>query len=504
MITEIMKKFFDIKDKKFHKKKKNNEDYNYNYNDFALWIGQDMSNTEYAAEYQENNFNNKQYSLQSLFNSNSFFNNNAEMISCKAGEVYFTPNLYINKKYNSNAERTGDYIAFLQDIFVDIDATYIDSEQVVLNELHKALKCLNIPKPHLTIKTSKTDKEGVKLHLHFLIDPLWIYDSRKGEIDNKQNKWHFKKVANSVVQALSKELPTWKFDKKKTREETAYARVPRTTNNKTNQKVNVLEFNNDIDRYSLDDLKEIKETEKQLESVNTSDYKLSSIFKHEQVQELLEGVEEGYRNDAQVSIAYALKADNVSKEKALNILRKQNQNCSKQRADKELKATVNSVYKNNKTISAKLLADTVKRAKGKNAKTDFRIVKSVRDSVDIASRNNNIYNSKQQTIIRTLKAVLYFKRNNIKFNKTDIAKKADVKKSTIEKKQYWNKIAEILKNEFYIKLIYNSKQHSYVFICLTNENSLNLTERQLKQISYKYFNIELDSKELVVNNSPPI
>ncbi len=499
--TEFLKFFFDYNNKRHHRFNYQNENFDYNYSGFAFYTAHKfniLNDTEFKPSQHDLSEINKELVKNIIKNKNY--------------DTYFAVNRFISQKFiNQNAKKQkkvkcdNDNVASAQDLWLDVDATYIDSIEEAKKELYSILEKLDIPKPHAIINTSTTDETGVKLHIHWLLYKLWIYDSQKDRFNVKLRKQQFKKLQESLITVFKSETD-WDIDTK-SKDLSAYARVPNTINQKTNQVVKLIEFNKEK-RFNFEDFNHLKKKAFEINTENQADKKIVKLnnknveFDLTKTREfkvmVREGVKCGWRNKAQVLVAKMMFNSAVSLNKAREVIKVMNNNCEQSKNDKisnrQAVAVVNSIY-NNQAKNIKLdLAKTIFQAgTGQKVSQSFSYkILSIYDEVSASGyKSKNAYDSKKEVVMRAVVTILDFYNEDREFTKRDIAEEANVSYNNLTKKSYYSKIIDVLKKEFNIYIIYNAKQHTYLFVSITNEKQISVTDSDLKQIQLKYFDPEL-------------
>lgn len=517
-IKEFLQLFIPNK-KKFHKKQKARE--NFDITGFSMIFGFNFENNDL---YSDMKFNETALDIRKIKKHISLSDDS---------DSYFTPNLflgndYISKNLTGTSRKTSNKLCWLQDIYVDIDGTNgIKDPQKAKEKLYKALQKLGIPKPSALLKTSVSD--DVHMQIHWLIDPVWLYDSREGNIDTaKLEKW-YSNVAFALTEILENQLSDWEIDKAKTLDMTTYARLPYTYNQKTGDLVEILDINERKKRWTLNSkwIQNVVERYYHLETSRAYKVKVNKdidLLKHSQIKALLEGVGEGLRNYSQYAIALACKHDGLEQQEAIKVLLKQNKKCDPPERISKVESVVRSVYRSEKGLSSKTLAWVVSQATGEEINPDPAIFMACKDHIDIEvakNYNKGINISKQQTICRVITKVLQLVRSGATVlpGTKEIAQISNVKVNTLKK--LWSSIINILKDiglnldksaHYHHKYIVVDNAAELLHKGSSNVINLKLLKSILEQIKGEYSITEIvvqKSKEEInsfaktVANSPP-
>jgi hypothetical protein len=363
---------------------------NFNIKGFSMVLGYNFENNPYFADL---GFHEAAKDLVELDN----------LYAAEATDNYFTPNLFIGNQYDhtGRSRKASNKVCWLQDIFIDIDGTGgITDPQEAQAILYQALQELGIPKPSALVHTST--RPDVHLQVHWLIDPLWIYDNREGQIDNIQLKEWYAVVVEALGQSLATKLPDWKIDLARSRDITTYARLPYSCNQKTGQEVELLDLK--AKRWTLEDKwieNLLKCHQKQNKTFKIAINKNIELLEHPHIKILLEGVSEGYRNSAQYALALACKYDKLNLEEATEIILKQNRKCSPMERESKVRSIIKSAYRSNKGLSSIKVAEIVSDITGKEVKPDYRLFLACQNNLEIKQkRKNRGINTAREVMVR--------------------------------------------------------------------------------------------------------
>jgi len=428
-------KLFIPKQKKFHKDKKSRE--LFNVQGFSMVFGHN---------YQ----NNSDFAMLDFAETPKDLSDLDKIYIAEETDNYFTPNLFLGNNYDSGytSRKHAHKCTWIQDLFIDIDGTAgITDPSQAKEVLYQALQDLGIPKPTALIHTSTNP--DVHLQVHWLIDPLWVYDNRKGTVNNGELlSWHYN-VMSALVELLQEQLPDWEFDTTKSTDISTYARLPYSYNQKTGQLVEVLDLQDR--RWTLDDgwvtnlLKRNYENNKQKEYIKiNTDIKL---LEHPQIQILLQGVSEGYRNYAQYAIALACKHDGLSQAEAIKVLLKQNNKCIPKERKSKVIGVLKSAYRGDKGLSSKIVAQLVSDITGQEVKPDYSLFAACKEGIKVKPKaKKGIYTPKQVMIQRVIKEALELIRKGVQVlpSSKEMAQSVGVSPSSLKK--VWSDIIKILKN----------------------------------------------------------
>ena len=411
-------------------------------------------------------------------------------------ENYFTPNLFIGNQFDKTrrSRKDGQKVCWLQDIFLDIDGTGgITDPAEAQKVLYEALQDLGIPRPSALVHTSTNP--SVRLQVHWLIDPLWIYDNRQGTIDQVQLKEWYRVVVQSLAASLADKLPEWELDVARTMDITTYARLPYSYNQKTGQRVEVLDLR--AKRWVLEDkwianlVKNHYRQQGFKVAINTN----IKLLNHPQIKVLLEGVSEGYRNSAQYALALACKYDNISLKEATKIILEQNSKCEPAERESKVKSIIKSAYRSNKGLSSIRVAEIVSEITGKEVQPDSSLFLACKDSLEIKPRKKNrgIYTPKELMVRKVVKKALELIREGAKVLPSikEMAGLTGVSAGTLRSRGIWKNIIKILKT-LGLKLTKEAHyHHKYIILARAkgllkegNSNIINLDK--LKRILRAY------------------
>ncbi len=487
---KIINSYFSYKQKKYIDEEKIKK---IDFGGFATYIAN--SSKKLGIDWIEN-----QIDLKNLANyiseSNITDNIHSEVDS------YFTPNTFISKNFNKNSHRNWNYVAFINALWLDIDKTGIDNPREAKDKLYKAIEKIGLPEPHLTVKTSQNEDDGVRLQVHWLIDPLWVYDNRPNFNDflsKDRMKW-WQDVQSALIQLLDNELEDWEFDRKPT-QYNAYARMPNSVHQETNELVEVLDFQEkqrfDLQTDCFDNLKrEAKKLE--LEKRNYNSYKVVQGFKKDDInllklkqsQIILQnGVAEGYRNTAQVSVSLLCKYSGLSYMEAKEILLEFNKKCDPPEKESQILKVLKSIYKSNYGIKTEIIANLCEVITGKKQAKDIRYALASHKNCEAGTYQcQDIYDKKAVIVRKAISTILELYSYDKGFTKKQIAKEANLSYDTLKRKKYWSLIAKIIKEQFGIRLRYNRSLHRYVYVQSTSNsnNNIELFEAVLKLDNIKY------------------
>lgn len=465
-------KLFIPKKKKFHKDEKSRE--GFNVKGFSMVLGY---NYEDHPDFAALDFSEMPRDLSDL----------DKIYVAEDVDNYFTPNLFLGNNYDriGGSRKYAHKCTWIQDLFIDIDGTAgITDPTQAKEKLYQALQDLGIPKPTALIHTSTNP--DVHLQVHWLIDPLWVYDNRKETINNGELlSWHYN-VMSALVELLQEQLPDWKLDTAKSTDISTYARLPYSYNQKTGQLVEILDLQDK--RFTLDDawvtnlLKRSYGNNKQKEYMKINiDIEL---LKHPQIQVLLQGVPEGYRNYAQYAIALACKHDGLSQAEAIKVLLEQNNKCTSKERKSKVIGVLKSVYRGDKGLSSNIVAQLVSDITGQEVKPDYSLFAACKEGIRIKSKaKKGIYTPKQVMIQQVVKEALELIRKGVQVlpSSKEMAQLVGVSPSSLKK--VWSDIIKILKN-MGLQLD-NSAHHHHKYIILARAKKL------LKKAKSNIINLEV-------------
>jgi len=361
---------------------------------------------------------------------------------------YFTPNLFLGNQYDKTgrSRKQSSKVCWIQDIFVDIDGTDgITDPQEAQEVLYKALGELGIPKPSALVHTSTNP--SVRLQIHWLIDPLWIYDNRNGQIDHIQLREWYGVVVEALVQSLAAKLPNWKIDIARTRDITTYARLPYSYNQKTGERVEVLDIR--PKRWTLEDnwiSNLLQQYQKQARGLRIAIKKGIHLLGHPHIKVLLEGVSEGYRNSSQYALALACKYDNLSLEEATELILEQNRKCNPAERESKVTSIIKSAYRSQKGLSSVRVAEIVSDIKGEQVDPDYSLFLACQESIDIKprSKNKGVNTAKEVMVRKVVKKALELIREgqSVLPSSKQMAKLTGVSENSL--RRVWKSIIKIL------------------------------------------------------------
>lgn len=433
-VKEFLKLFMPTK-KQYHRLEEARKDFNTQ--GFSMVLGYNFNNNPMFADLD---FLESPKNLAELDN----------LHIAEASDNYFTPNLFLGNRYDrtGSSRKASNKICWLQDIFIDIDSTNGITDPLEAKEkLYQTLQELGIPQPSALVHTSTNP--DVHLQIHWLIDPLWIYDNRKGQIDHIQLKEWYGLVVEAVANLLTLKLSDWNIDIARTRDITTYARLPYSYNQKTGQRVEVLDMR--FGRWTLEDgwiNNLLKTYSKENKGIRITVKKGIKLLEHPQIKVLLEGVEEGYRNSAQYALALACKYDNLSLAKATELILEQNKRCSPNERENKVRSIIKSAYRSKKGLSSIRVAEIVSDITGKEIKPDYSLFVACKESIDIKQKNRNKgnYITKEVTVRKVVKKSLELIRKGVKVLPSikEMAKLTGVSAGTLRSRGIWKAIIKIL------------------------------------------------------------
>jgi hypothetical protein len=434
-LQEFLELFIPTK-KKYHRLAEAREDFNSK--GFSMVLGYNFENNPMFADLGVQEDPKNLGELKSLH-------------IAEGSDNYFTPNLFLGNQFDKSkrSRKEGQKVCWLQDIFLDIDSTGgITDPAEAQNVLYEALQDLGIPRPSALVHTSTNP--SVRLQVHWLIDPLWIYDNRQGTIDHVQLKEWYRVVVQSLAASLVEKLPEWELDVARTMDITTYARLPYSYNQKTGQRVEVLDLR--AKRWVLEDkwiTNLIKEYCKQTKSFKVAINKEIKLLEHPQIKVLLEGVSEGYRNSAQYALALACKYDNISLEEATKIILEQNKKCQPAERENKVRSIIKSAYRSIKGVSSIRVAEIVSDITGQEVKPDPALFLACQEEITIKPRKKNrgIYTPKELMVRKVVKKALEIIRAGAKVLPSikEMAKLTKVSAGTLRSRGIWKNIIRILK-----------------------------------------------------------
>jgi len=503
-------KLFIPKQKKFHKDKKSREAFNVQ--GFSMVFGHNYKN---HPDFAALDFSEMPRDLSDL----------DKIYIAEETDNYFTPNIFLGNNYDRSggSRKHAHKCTWIQDLFIDIDGTNgITDPDQAKEVLYQALQDLGIPKPTALIHTSTNP--DVHLQVHWLIDPLWVYDNRKETVNNGELlSWHYN-VMSALVELLQEQLPDWELDTTKSTDISTYARLPYSYNQKTGQLVEVLDVQDR--RWTLEDSWVANILKRSYENNNQKVYiKINTeikLLEHPQIQVLLQGVSEGYRNYAQYAIALACKYDGLSQEEAIKVLLKQNKKCCPKERKSKVIGVLKSAYRGDKGLSSKIVAQLVSDITGQEVKPDYSLFAVCKEGIKINPKaKKGIYTPKQVMIQRVVKEALELIRKGVQVlpSSKEMAQLVGVSPSSLKK--IWSEIIKILKN-LGLQLD-NSAHYHHKYIILDRAKellkkakphmiNLEVLESIVKALRSKYSIIELlelKTQEEIANfansvaNSPP-
>jgi DNA-binding transcriptional regulator YhcF (GntR family) len=503
-------KLFIPKQKKFHKDKKSRE--LFNVQGFSMVFGHN---------YQ----NNPEFAMLDFAETPRDLSDLDKIYIAEETDNYFTPNIFLGNNYDrsGSSRKHAHKCTWIQDLFIDIDGTNGIKDPAQAKEvLYQALQDLGIPKPTALIHTSTNP--DVHLQVHWLIDPLWVYDNRKETVNNGELlSWHYN-VMSALVELLQEQLPDWELDTTKSTDISTYARLPYSYNQKTGQLVEVLDVQDR--RWTLEDSWVANILKRSYKNNNQKEYiKINTdikLLEHPQIQVLLQGVSEGYRNYAQYAIALACRHDGLSQEEAIKVLLEQNKKCSPKERKSKVIGVLKSAYRGDKGLSSKIVAQLVSDITGQEVKPDYSLFAACKEGIKVKPKaKKGIYTPKQVMIQRVIKEALELIRKGVEVlpSSKEMAQLVGVSASSLKK--IWSEIIKILQN---VGLqLDNSAHYHHKYIILDRAKqllkrakpstiNLEILESIVKALRSQYSIIELlelkTKKEIenfanLVANSPP-
>jgi len=363
---------------------------------------------------------------------------------------YFTPNLFLGNQYDrtGRSRKASNKVCWLQDLFLDIDGTGdITDPAEAQAVLYQALQDLGIPRPSALVHTSTNP--SVRLQVHWLIDPLWIYDNRQGTIDHVQLKEWYRVVVQSLAASLAKKLPEWELDIARTMDITTYARLPYSYNQKTGQRVEILDLR--AKRWVLEDkwIANLVKNHYRQQGFKVAINKDIQLLNHPQIKVLLAGVSEGYRNSAQYALALACKYDKIPLEEAIEIILEQNKKCQPAERENKVISIIKSAYRSIKGVSSIRVAEIVSEITGQEVKPDPALFLACQEEITIKPRKKNrgIYTPKELMVRKVVKKALEVIREGATVLPSikEMAKLAGVSAGSLRSRGVWKKIIKILK-----------------------------------------------------------
>lgn len=411
-----------------------------NLNGFSIYMGYSYENTNDKDEP----FLEKRIRFQDVDNNYLLYS---------ATDNYFTPNQFISK-YGS--KRNYESLLWLNALFIDIDGIKnITDPQMAVNILYNTCQKAGIKKPNMIIHTSTNPY--VHLQAYWLLDSIYVNGDKKQKYIN----W-WVDSASAIAQSLKKHNKDFKIDFGASKNPVGYMRLPGSVNQKTGEEVQILNLNIKNERYTLSD-PWLADLRKKVSKGKTKVKKSSKIYhvrnekfkflNHPQIQYLLKGVPEGYRNLSQYALAKCCFADGFSIDEAIHTVLDQNYACHKPEKKSKVIDVVKRAYgligpEHDKVvygIDHEKIANTVNEAFG----TRFSPDPNLREMFKSTFRRYNSthgrtkYISKNETICRVISLLLQFNRKGIIYlPKLEIvANMAGVKFNSIKK--YWPEIIKI-------------------------------------------------------------
>ncbi|MFW6312008.1 MAG: hypothetical protein ACOC1K_07215, partial [Nanoarchaeota archaeon] len=382
---------------------------------------------------------------------------------------YFTPNLFkgFTNKFRK-IKRNDNSLMWLTSLYIDIDGidgvyNAREAKKVLFNAFDEA----NIDKPNFIIHTSTNPT--IRVQLYWLLDPMYLKENNDSIMIDRISWW--RDSARSMIHKLKEVEPRLKIDEGPSTNSKGYFRLPGSINQKTGETVKVIYKNISDKRYTLEDnwltyiRKEYYEYLRNTIKKTSEGNKYTSgksVLEHEQIKMLLDnGVPKNYRNKAVYALTKACYADGLSFKETVNVIEKFNDKCKPSNAFGELLYWIKASYglvgceqAGLKNIDPYKVKNLVNEVFGTDFKADMSLYHALRRQIYRNKKGigqiRGTYMSKEETINKVTAVISsYVLSGDSKLpNQKELALIAGVKYNSMTKKDYWNKIKELLYTRF--------------------------------------------------------